>query len=334
MVEGCYGCRVGRYKWMVKLQRIKHLLKKWNTEVFRDLRLMEVALNNKLKGLDRLEGSGNWSVQLKEEREALKKELNEILFKKDISGRHKLKIQWAKEGDANSKLFHRLLNARKSKNFISKIELDSGEVLTREEDIVREIVCFYEKLYSYDDLVFRNFDGVEWEGITNFLSLWIERPFIEEKVKQTVFECDGSKAPGLDGYSMVVFQSQWDTVKSDIMKVFDEFYSSGIINGITNETYIYLILKKLNSCRVKDFRPISLVSSLYKIIAKVLAKRLQFVLGDTISKTQAAFVAGRQILDVVLVANEVVEDYRRSNKEGWCLKLISKKRMTMLIGIS
>ena len=124
---------------------------------------------------------------------------------------------------------------------------------------------------------------------------------------------------------MAVFQSQWETVKGDIMKVFEEFYGSGIINAITNETYLCLIPKKLNSCRVKDFRPISLVTSLYKIIAKVLAKRLQMVLGETISQSQGAFVAGRQILDVVLVANEAIEDYRRHNKEGWVVKIDFEK---------
>ena len=43
-------------------------------------------------------------------------------------------------------------------------------------------------------------------------------------MKEAVFECDGSKAPGPDGFSMAVFQSQWATVKSDIMKVFEEFF--------------------------------------------------------------------------------------------------------------
>ena len=181
------------------------------------------------------------------------------------------------------------------------------------------------KSYSYEDTVFRVFDRVEWDRISNFLSSWLERPFTEDEVKLVVFECDGSKAPGPDGYSMTVFQSQWDIVKNDIMKVLEEFYRSGVINGITNETYICLIPKKLNSCWVKDFRPISLVTSLYKIIANVLAKILQLVLGDTISKSQGAFVAGRQILDVVLVATEVVEGYRRSNKEGLVFKIDFEK---------
>ena len=134
---------------------------------------------------------------------------------------------------------------------------------------------------------------MEWVGIDAFLSDWLERPFNEEEIKEAVFDCDGSKASGLDGYSMMVIQAQWDIVKVDILKVFGEFYRMGIINDITNETYICLIPKKINSCRVRDFGLISLVISLYKIIAKVLAKRLQVVLGKTISQSQETFVAGR-----------------------------------------
>ncbi|GJR17494.1 hypothetical protein Tco_0966021 [Tanacetum coccineum] len=51
---------------------------------------------------------------------------------------------------------------------------------------------------------------------------------------------------------------------------------------------------------VKDFRPISLIGSLYKIIAKILANRLVGVLGDIVNEVQSAFVADRQILDGTL----------------------------------
>ena len=59
----------------------------------------------------------------------------------------KSRSMWAKEGDANTKLFHSMLNARKAKNFISKIELDNGNMVCHEENIVEEIVCIYEKLF-------------------------------------------------------------------------------------------------------------------------------------------------------------------------------------------
>ena len=149
------------YRWMKRLQKIKPSLKQWNTEVFGDLRLIEVGLHIRLKELDMLESSEVWSEELRREREDLKKTLNDIMVKKDIVSKQKLKVQWGKEGDVNSRLFHSLLNARKSKNLISKIELDSGEVLTRKEDIVREIVCFYESLYSEDSPEILGFEGVE-----------------------------------------------------------------------------------------------------------------------------------------------------------------------------
>ena len=82
-------------------------------------------------------------------------------------------------------------------------------------------------------------------------------------------------------------------MKNDILIVFLEFGNDGIIHGVTNGTYICLIPKKANSSKVKDFRLINLVTSLYKIISKVFSLCLKSVLVDTIVETQGAFVAGR-----------------------------------------
>ena len=127
---------------MKRLQKIKPYLKKWNNDVLKDLRMIEAGLYNRLKELDRMESEENWNEDFRGGRVNLKKELNDIMVKKEIVTMQKLKVQWAKEGDANSGLFHRLLNARKSKNLISKIEMDNGEVLTREEDMFAKLSVF------------------------------------------------------------------------------------------------------------------------------------------------------------------------------------------------
>ena len=57
---------------------------------------------------------------------------------------------------------------------------------------------------------------------------------------------------------------------------------------------------------MNDFRPISLLGSLYKVLAKLLANKLWNVIGSVISDTQYAFVKGRHILDGIQIANEVV----------------------------
>ncbi|RVW80536.1 hypothetical protein CK203_051259 [Vitis vinifera] len=92
-----------------------------------------------------------------------------------------------------------------------------------------------------------------------------------------------------------------------------------------NATFIALVQKKSRTSRISNYRSISLVISLYKIIAKVLSGHLCKVLQDTIYLTQGAFVEGRQILDTVLIANEVVDEKRRFREEGVVFKIDFEK---------
>ena len=92
-----------------------------------------------------------------------------------------------------------------------------------------------------------------------------------------------------------------------------------------NSTYIALIAKKETCSVPSNYRPISLTTSLYKLIAKVIAERLKLVQPDTISENQLAFVKGRHILDAILIANEAVNFWKQKKIKGFVVKLDIEK---------
>ncbi|XP_057246835.1 secreted RxLR effector protein 78-like [Beta vulgaris subsp. vulgaris] len=85
--------------------------------------------------------------------------------------------------------------------------------------------------------------------------------------------------------------------------------------------YIALIPKTSNPTSFKDYRPISMVGCIYKIVAKLMAKRLQSVISNLISPLQSSYVQGRQILDGALVASEVIESCKKRGTKTSLLKL-------------
>ena len=114
------------------------------------------------------------------------------------------------------------------------------------------------------------------------------------------------------------------------LELFKTFMRNVFLEKRLNATFVVLIPKKVDAEELKDFRPISLIRGVDKIIAKLLAERLKSVILSLVDRHQMTIIKGRQIMDVVLIANECIETRQRSNKPRFVCKLDIQKAYDFL----
>ena len=75
-----------------------------------------------------------------------------------------------------------------------------------------------------------------------------------------------------NGFTIIVFQKCWDVIKGDLLREFLEFHDSEVINQSVNAIFVALLPKKSKTKNILEFRPISLITCLYGIIASLIRR--------------------------------------------------------------
>ncbi|GJT83322.1 RNA-directed DNA polymerase, eukaryota [Tanacetum coccineum] len=195
------------------------------------------------------------------------KEIEDLEHLKNLDLMQKAKIKWAIEGDENSKFIHGYINNKISRSRIN--------VLTNRLQFTSNLF----KTFSNHDITF------------------LGALFSISKIKEAVWNCGGSKALGPDSFTFNFIKHYWDILGKDFIDMVKKFEMHGYIPRGCNSSFIALVPKIQDPLNIKDYRPISLTGCQYKVIAKVLANRLQQVVHSVVSDVQTAYLKGRQITD-------------------------------------
>lgn len=154
-----------------------------------------------------------------------------------------------------------------TRGIILSIEFEFMVIWWGEEDVIRDhILNFYKELFTETEKWRPKWSDEELIKISEEEKIWLEEPFTSEEVEAVVKMFEGDKAPGPDGFNMYFFQECWNTVKEDVMKTVETFWQEGTFVSSLNATFITLIPKKKGAEEIKDFRPITLLGSVYNII--------------------------------------------------------------------
>ena len=134
-------------------------------------------------------------------------------------------------------------------------------------------------------------DGLVFDRLVGEEEARLEEAFSVNEVVSALCDLSRDKAPGPDGYSLAFWQSSWDLVK-EVMGFFREFHEHGRFVKSLNSTFLVLVQKKGDVEGFRDFRPISLVRGLYKLLVKVLANRLKKVVGKVVFRLKMLLLMG------------------------------------------
>ncbi|GKA84311.1 RNA-directed DNA polymerase, eukaryota [Tanacetum coccineum] len=99
------------------------------------------------------------------------------------------------------------------------------------------------------------------------------------------------------------------------------FFENRTFSKGCNSSFIALIPKVSDAKFVNEYRPISLIGSVYKVVTKIMANRLSMVIAGIVSDSQSAFVAERQILDGPFILNEILHWCKRKRKKAMFFKV-------------
>nr|GEZ70259.1 RNA-directed DNA polymerase, eukaryota, reverse transcriptase zinc-binding domain protein [Tanacetum cinerariifolium] len=247
---------------MIKLKYLKTRIREWNKKNMLSVKNVKAKYKDELEALEAIIDKGDGNVDVVNKRMEVVNTLQKIDKICSLEMAQKAKVKWSIEGDENTSFFHGMLNKKWSLLNIQGIMVDGMWIESPNR-------------------------------VKGVILVELESDVSNEEIKIAVWDYEIDKSPGPDGFTFGFYRRFWNLIENDVYDAVKYFFTYGVIPKGCNSSFIALIPKIPDANTVHDFRPISLIGSLYKVVAKILANRLVGVLGDIVNEVQSAFIAGR-----------------------------------------
>jgi hypothetical protein len=253
--------------------------------------------------------------------------LKQVEENQAIHWRRLSRIKWLGEGEEVSKYYFKLLKAKQKRESLLLLILDDGIEITDTTKILKETTQFYARLYSAGhpssetEQARRTLFKLPCTKVTPGEKVMLEAVPTPLEVKETLLLIPLDKSPGIDGLTAEVHRACWTFMAEDFLAMTIKFWQTGELVTKVKEGLIKLIPKKADKRRLKDWRPLTMLTTAYKIIAKLLALRLRLVIPSLVSTQQTGFVPGRNILENISMAWLTADWLKHTQKQALFLSL-------------
>ena len=224
-----------------------------------------------------------------------KTDLDKFLNEKVREVMIRSKANYQEMGEKSTKYFFNLEKERYNAKTCTKLEIN-GKEISEQKVILEEQRHFYKKLYTVEkDIVFnlKNESGIK---ISQCQHEQLSEGVSEVEIAKAVFDLNNGKMCGNDGIPIDFYKFFWKNLSQMVIELVKCCLDSGEFNWLAKMGVINLIPKaNKNSKILANQRPITLLNSDEKIIEKIMANRIQPVLGDIIHRNQCRFMADWQI---------------------------------------
>lgn len=203
-------------------------------------------------------------------------------------------------GDKAGEFLARQLKGARAKQTINGVMLENDEVVTDQQQINDAFQRYYKDLYSSNNACNSNLLSDFFRGLhIPTLSLNevsdLDAPIQQQEILAAIKSLQSRKSPGPDGLPNEFYSAFADKLTPILATLYTDSLNRGALPESLNQACITLLPKKdKNPLECGSYRPISLLNSDYKILAKVLAGRLEKVLPNIVSHDQTGFVKNRR----------------------------------------